>query len=523
VKGRALFWRLLGDFLRSSNSQAPGLTFANAGQASACVRLKWCVDLHDSWTVAPILYLDGTMNERLARRWLPRLDVRARIAVKATGGAHRHQVIDWSAAASKTTPGAPGEDEDTQIRNAARIARHIETRAAEHRGQGPSGVDVLVIGTKKLVAYLEKNLRHRFGSRVEMTWQGNIRGVDRWKDVPCLVVIGRLLPWPSEVEEIAGIIFDRVIPPIPPDEKGWAWYLRQPRGIRLRDGRAIAVNGTCHPDPDAEAVRWSICEAELVQAEARVRAIRRTDAAPASIDIIANVCLPLTIDEALRWDDLQPGPVEVAAARGGIPFSWSGLAKLLPDLFETPEAARQYFKNHPEEGEVLRLLKTGQTPISSLPIGVRPLFEIRWTRVHYRLAAGGYSADALVRADVDARVHLERAIGELASFEVRGELDLRPPPVPVHEPRHGLPHPAAGTDLPAERARAVLPEQDPPSPGTDDRIAPVDLVAVLEVARARRASLGSWVEQGVVSELAALDPESVATRARGVRQSAERR
>ena len=94
---------------------------------------------------------------------------------------------------------------------------------------------------------------------------------------------------------------------IPPDEKGNVRYPRVARGIRMRDGTGRRVEGNQHPDPRAEAVRWAICEAELIQAIGRGRGVNRTADNPLQIDILTNVCLPIEVDEI---DDLGRDPAE---------------------------------------------------------------------------------------------------------------------------------------------------------------------------------------------------------------------
>ena len=44
-----------------------------------------------------------------------------------------------------------------------------------------------------------------------------------------------------------------------------------------------------------------ICEGELIQAIGRARGVNRTAADPVKIDIVADVCLPLTVDEVRQW------------------------------------------------------------------------------------------------------------------------------------------------------------------------------------------------------------------------------
>ena len=50
----------------------------------------------------------------------------------------------------------------------------------------------------------------------------------------------------------------------------------------------------------AEAVRWSICEGELIQAMGRGRGVNRTAVTPLEIDLLTDVVLPVTVDTHAR-------------------------------------------------------------------------------------------------------------------------------------------------------------------------------------------------------------------------------
>ena len=98
---------------------------------------------------------------------------------------------------------------------------------------------------------------------------------------------------------------------------GW-WYGTEERRIRLAGGRTHAVPGEVHADPTAEAIRWSICEAELIQAMGRGRGVNRTAENPLQIDLLTDVVLPVTVDELIDWHDLCAGPARPdGGARGG--------------------------------------------------------------------------------------------------------------------------------------------------------------------------------------------------------------
>ena len=107
----------------------------------------------------------------------------------------------------------------------------------------------------------------------------------------------------------------------------------------MRDGTGRRVEGNQHPDPRAEAVRWAICEAGLIQAIGRGRGVNRTADNPLQIDILTNV---VPADRGRRGrrpgTAIQPTLAEIMRARGAVPLSYRDMAAAYPDLF--PSAAR---------------------------------------------------------------------------------------------------------------------------------------------------------------------------------------
>lgn len=101
------------------------------------------------------------------------------------------------------------------------------------------------------------------------------------------------------------------------------------------------VMGEHHPDPIAEAIRWNICEAELVQALGRGRGVNRTADSPLQVDLLTDIVLPVTADEVIDWADLVPSRTDMMAARGVVLENAADRAKCFPDLWPNYEAARK--------------------------------------------------------------------------------------------------------------------------------------------------------------------------------------
>ena len=165
-------------------------------------------------------------------------------------------------------------------------------------------------------------------------------GLDDHKDARLLIVVGRTQPGPKGVEALAatlsGVMPTQMVTPV----NGFAWFDRVQRGIRLRDGTGVAVQGDLHPDPFHESIRWQTCEAELVQAIGRARAIWRTEKTPLDIDLLFNTVLPITITKLLPWSD-QSLLIETAATEGVMLASTVDLMKLWPAIWPNHSSAER--------------------------------------------------------------------------------------------------------------------------------------------------------------------------------------
>jgi hypothetical protein len=122
-----------------------------------------------------------------------------------------------------------------------------------------------------------------------------------------------------------------------------------------------------HPDPDVEIVRWTICEAEILQAIGRVRGVRRTQADPVLVFVLNKVDLAhLPISELMTWDELSAscGPTMLMAATGCVPKMWSDIAHMIGrwnDATDPAGNAKAWFRDNPAEKAALdSLFSTGQ-------------------------------------------------------------------------------------------------------------------------------------------------------------------
>jgi len=272
----------------------------------------------------PTLLLDATPQWDVYEQFW---DINRITKVEATQPHVIVRQITWSASKAKLL-----SDTETAKNNCGRMLQYIEGRASKCER-------LLVLCQKDL----EDWLRERLPENVERGHFNAVRGLDRWKDVDCLILIGRTQPPPREMEMQAEVIFGEF-----PFSLGNAYYPRDDAGLSVSDEAMInCVQREFHPDDNSEMMRWLVCEAELIQCLGRARGVSRTADNPLQIDIIGTVPLPIAVDEVMSLTEATPDPLDVMAGRGVVLDcvpSAKGAAKvvsaILPDLFGSSDAVR---------------------------------------------------------------------------------------------------------------------------------------------------------------------------------------
>ena len=310
--------------------------------------MAWRDEVHESWT-APAWIIDATLSPEIVPAFFPSAEFATRIAAPMRHTRVR-QIVDRAMTADMLIPvGDPDQHPNpTRHANVERVRRFIEVRAAQvHPGR------VLVVCQQGLEGALRE---HPLPEAVDIAHFNAITGSNAWEEVAVVIVIGRTEPSVRDVERIAGVLFGADVEEVEADGEGHVRYPRTRRGIRMRDGRGIVVDGPRHPDPRVEAVRWSICEGQLIQAIGRGRGVNRTAANPLEIDILTNVCLPIEVDVVTTWNDIQPDAIDVMCAVGAVPLGYRDMAEAYPDLFPSRDAAKMAIRRTNQE----------QTSIASL-------------------------------------------------------------------------------------------------------------------------------------------------------------
>lgn len=352
----------------------------------------------------PTLILDATLPApEILRAFFPQIDIPAPIEA-AMPHVRVRQITDAPVSMNKLRP----RDEACAGRNLTAVRRAIIRRFIE-TGRKP----MLVIAQKAVADRLRG-----FGlpAGVAVEWFNNVAGLDQYRDVRALMVIGRTVPSPVAVEALAGALTGREANRIP---KG-NWYVPTVRGIRTRDGSPSGVECDAHPDGIAEACRWQICEGELMQAIGRARGVNRTAGTPLNIDIVSNVVLPVTVDEVATWE--QPSEEVEMQAEGVVLESAADMATAWPSVWPSAGAARVWVHRH-TGGTQSTVTNSYMNTLIGVCNGARR-FRYRRPGTGQKWRAGAY--DPAVVPDIEA--WLIQRVGSLAALQVEEAAPLDGPP-----------------------------------------------------------------------------------------------
>jgi hypothetical protein len=193
-------------------------------------------------------------------------------------------------------------------------------------------------------------------------------------------------------------------------------------------------------------VRQQICEAELVQAIGRGRGVNRTAESPLDVDILADVVLPVTVDEVQEWT--APGLEVEMVAEGVWLESPADMALAWPDVWATEMAAKNWLRTN-----------TVYFPL----IGNGYQGKLHRVRYH-RAGAKRKWREAWVDPAVvpDARSWLEARLGPLSGYEVATILiALQAGDYAVAPPDFATPSAMVHPDLPHAQMCSAIDTQPP--------------------------------------------------------------
>ena len=369
-------------------------------------------EIDAAWLNAPTLYLDAadTGAIEIGKAWLPELTLKV-VARAAAPHMRVAQVVD-SPMAYRKFLARGNDDEKIAESNRQKLANLIINR-------GDKG---LVIGPKDLRIAWEK------AGSLPPGWEiwnfGAIRGRDEARDTPNLVVVSRPLPSPAEVEMTAEMIFGRRVERLPKGER----YPMQAVGRLMSDGTGRVALASRHPDPFVEAVRFAICEGEVLQAVGRGRGVRRSVEMPLEVLILTNVPIPIPVDQLAAWGDLCiTGPFDVLVARGVVPLDYAGIAAALPQQFADAARVKDWFQYRPDAHSKFRSIRKTAPALGYVDMSdFRGILHNDSTMddsaklIAYRYRRAGPRQRAVVLVDAtmhaDPRAAVEAVLGTVEDF-----------------------------------------------------------------------------------------------------------
>jgi putative DNA primase/helicase len=504
----AKLYGLLADFLdRPDQATASGhvslATYKDTrGNRHEVWRLTYLAPINKGWH-APTVMLDATARDDyrpILRHLFPGLRDDLGGKVKASTPHLRVTVVTGRSMSLQATGAARYhrrkiDQEGATAEPPALLTRRAREEAARvlKLSRDLGGVTGLVTGNKTMVEALRTYLPDTIGE----AHFNALRGRDDWRNARFAVTLGRPMPSPRDVEVMAGAILGRAVEP------AGDWYERTTRPLFIKGKIAATVEGVRHPDPVAEALRWSICEAEVLQAGGRLRPADRTADTPADWYLVGcPIPDELTVHAVEPWQ--APTPADEMLAAGGVALLSAPAAfRAYPTLWPSVEAAKKALQRAAEQ--------TGTFPYRDSHKGMSPS---GLTAIRYRLA-GERQRPAMACVDPsrvpDPAAWLVDHVGPLAHFEV------------MTGPK--APPPADALPVPVKTAPATLPAAIPAEPGGQflQSIKGGDLAANSEVSATLKAT-ASFAKVDASSEwpTPSLPPEASApadflssTRARG--------
>ena len=332
----------------------------------------------------PTFIMSATLpKHQILRRFYPAVETVGRIKVM-TPHAKLRQVH-----------GAPVTERKLVSERNKQLVRAYVLERWQECGRRPA----VVVAQKKYAAWLES----RLPAGIEVEHYNAIRGLDVHRGKRLLICIGRTLPGPEAVELQAGVLTG-IEPRKATGEGafGKRWYER--RECEIADGTWIKVDR--HPDKVAEAVRYQICEAELMQSIGRGREVNRTAATPLDVDVLADVALPVHLDKVVGWSAGNP-LIEMLIVEGVLLLSAYDLWKAKPPRWKSLRSAARALQgmNTVPKPSCIYLQEGFGTVFRK--------FRYQRTGANQKWRSGLYAPSVLP----DPRAWLEKNLGPMAKVE----------------------------------------------------------------------------------------------------------
>ena len=211
---------------------------------------------------------------------------------------------------------------------------------------------LLAVAQKRIVAQIEAI--GPLPRNVEWLHHGAVSGIDSFREVSRIVVVGRQAPSPSAVQACAEALTGAACTRLPARQ----WYQRIDAVHELTDGRLVATERDCHPDSIAEAFRRRITVLELQQIIGRGRGLWRTADNPLHVLVLTDVPLDMPVEELTTDAAERPSFEDRQIAVGAIAFECAAhAAKAFPEMWKDADRA-QYARRQHGRGQLTGAART---------------------------------------------------------------------------------------------------------------------------------------------------------------------
>ena len=239
---------------------------------------------------------DGTANEEVFKAVIGDAVEYERYTVHSMPQHYTlYQYLDRPFGKTKLVQGNPDDPRSTigVLRNFIRSKAETKKR-------------VLVVAQKSV---LEVLVKAGLNSNVSVLNFGALRGIDKYRDYECAIIIGRNMPNMKDLEYLAEALhYDN---PDVQDIERSRDFTRVPATFNLRGnelGKSVRIMAESHPDKHVRALVDQIVTAEIQQAVARLRLFDRTEETAAELHVFGQCDTGLSIDHALTFKDAKIEP-----------------------------------------------------------------------------------------------------------------------------------------------------------------------------------------------------------------------
>lgn len=322
IRSLARVWDLAGELLMGDAEASARLRVEPEGDLHR-IETVGTVTIDDELAGKPVLHLDATLRLEIASRLLPGLQIATIEAAAPYMATHLVTGRFGKTAIVPDDKAAPDENARRQ-RNLADCVDHVRWQA--HR---------LAPGRILVITYKAVEVAFADIPGVVTGHFNAMAGLDGFKDVAAIFIIGRPLPRDTALQAPCAALFDHVA------DGSYGW---QTGAVRMRDGSSRAVRVMRHQDATAEVIRAAICDDELIQDVGRGRGVNRTEDSRLEVHVLSDVALPLVHDTVVRWETVAPDVVQRMLLAGIAVDSPADAVALHPQFLTSGKQAQKAFE-----------------------------------------------------------------------------------------------------------------------------------------------------------------------------------